>query len=138
MLSSHPEGFPALLGDYTMHAEGGANTDANVPLQSINSPTLTTATKTGSAGGNKNKTSRPTTPLNATGTGGLPLATPQAPLLARALYTYKANPDDPNELSFDKGEMLEIIDNRGKWWQVKRRDGNGVAIAPSNYLQLVT
>ena len=137
MLGSHPQGFPALLGDYTMHSEAPSTIDQNLPMQSMNSPTLTSATKMAAGGANGKKSSRPTTPLNATGTGGLPLATPQAPLLARALYTYKANPDDPNELSFDKGEMLEIIDNRGKWWQVKRRDGSGVAIAPSNYLQLV-
>jgi len=31
--------------------------------------------------------------------------------------------DDPNEISFAKGENLEIIDKQGKWWQAKKSDG---------------
>ena len=34
-----------------------------------------------------------------------------------------ASPDDPNELSFSKGEFLDIVDNSGKWWQAKKADG---------------
>ena len=62
--------------------------------------------------------------------------------------------DDPNEISFAKGELLDIIDKQGKWWQAKKSDGtvgseysppskilvslNAVfAVAPSNYLQLL-
>jgi SHO1 osmosensor len=35
----------------------------------------------------------------------------------------KANEDDPNEISFEKNEVLEVLDKGGKWWQVKRQDG---------------
>ncbi|KAJ1667159.1 Transmembrane osmosensor [Coemansia sp. RSA 1813] len=52
---------------------------------------------------------------------------------ARALYAYDSNPDDPNEVSFAKDEVMFVIDDSGKWWQVKRDDGT-VGIAPSNYL----
>ncbi|KAI8140557.1 hypothetical protein BJV82DRAFT_221787 [Fennellomyces sp. T-0311] len=51
---------------------------------------------------------------------------------ARALHGYHANAEDPNELSFDKDEVLEIIDKRGNWWQARKKDGT-VGIVPSNY-----
>lgn len=38
-------------------------------------------------------------------------------------YLDTANPDDPNEISFAKGEILDIVDKQGKWWQAKKSDG---------------
>ncbi|KIJ65069.1 hypothetical protein HYDPIDRAFT_110965 [Hydnomerulius pinastri MD-312] len=55
---------------------------------------------------------------------------------AKALYAYTASPDDPNEISFTKGEILDIVDKQGKWWQAKKVDGI-IGIAPSNYLQII-
>ncbi|KAJ7778482.1 SH3 domain-containing protein [Mycena metata] len=52
---------------------------------------------------------------------------------ARALYNYTASTDDPNEISFQKGDILEILDTSVKWWQAKKEDGR-IGIAPSNYL----
>jgi len=55
---------------------------------------------------------------------------------ARALYDYSASPEDPNELNFSKDEVLDIVDNKGKWWQARRPDGV-IGIVPSNYLQII-
>lgn len=30
---------------------------------------------------------------------------------AKALYSYSASPDDPNEVSFGKGDVLDVVDN---------------------------
>ncbi|KAI8328137.1 hypothetical protein BC941DRAFT_234631 [Chlamydoabsidia padenii] len=55
-----------------------------------------------------------------------------AKMNAIALHPYTANPDDPNELSFHKGEILEILDRRGNWWQARKQDQT-IGIVPSNY-----
>jgi SH3 domain len=41
-----------------------------------------------------------------------------------ALATDTASPDDPNEISFSKGEIMDIIDKTGKWWQARKDDGS--------------
>lgn len=63
--------------------------------------------------------------------------TPQPTVLrAKAMYAYSADPSDSNEVSFAKGDILEVLDNSGKWWQVKTPSG-AVGIAPSNYCSLI-
>eukprot|EP00732_Lithocolla_globosa_P007059 Lithocolla_globosa_v1_NODE_8620_length_799_cov_191.440860.p1 type:complete len:237 gc:universal NODE_8620_length_799_cov_191.440860:745-35(-) len=52
----------------------------------------------------------------------------------KAIFNYDANPKDPNELSFVKDEILEILDRKGKWWRARKQDGT-VGIIPSNYLE---
>jgi uncharacterized protein YgiM (DUF1202 family) len=39
------------------------------------------------------------------------------------MYSYQADPNDPNEVSFNKGDMLEVLDATGKWYQVKTEGG---------------
>lgn len=55
---------------------------------------------------------------------------------AKAQYAYTASAEDPSELSFAKGEVLDVLDKQGKWWQAKKSDGT-TGIAPSNYLQII-
>ncbi|KAJ7655971.1 hypothetical protein DFH06DRAFT_992017 [Mycena polygramma] len=61
---------------------------------------------------------------------------PEVTIRARALHAYKGSPEDPNELTFTKGEVLEIEDQEGKWWLAKKSDGS-FGIAPSNYLVII-
>lgn len=56
---------------------------------------------------------------------------------ARALYDYVANPGDPSELSFKKGDVFNITDSSlGSWWDVEAADGS-IGIICSNYVQLM-
>lgn len=64
-------------------------------------------------GGNASQRNMSQTQLGAQGE---PLMGSPVPVArARALYAYQASADDPNELSFGKGEILDVIDQSGKW-----------------------
>ena len=78
----------------------------------------------------------PSTGFAGVGTGGVPEGAAPRLQRAEALYSYKASEDDPTEISFNKGDILEIVDSSGKWWQAYRPNGE-LGIVPSNYLQML-
>ena len=58
------------------------------------------------------------------------------PYRAKAIYSYDADPDDPNELSFKKYDYLEISGLEARWWNA-RNQMHKTGIVPSNYLILL-
>ncbi|KAF5375048.1 hypothetical protein D9758_000551 [Tetrapyrgos nigripes] len=127
-------------GIRSQNSFGAVSADArSLGAASVNNPP-TSAGGPGSIGGGDNN--GPSSPLMA-GVGAVgqmgandAAAAETYSYKAKALYAYTASPDDPTEISFTKGEILDIVDKQGKWWQAKKSDGS-VGIAPSNYLQII-
>lgn len=57
--------------------------------------------------------------------------------IARALYMYQ--PAIPEELGFNKGDVLAVLRHQDDgWWEAEIHSGQGVGmngLVPSNYLQ---
>ena len=59
----------------------------------------------------------------------------QFPHTAKAMCSYKANPDNAHEISFSKGEILKFWGIQGRWWMAKNANGD-IGLVPSNLLSI--
>ena len=65
----------------------------------------------------------------------LPLCNDIGPRRVKAVYRYVRNPEKPDELSFDKGEVLDAWDKVPGWWNAKKDSGE-IGVVPSPYFIL--
>ena len=109
--SSPVSGYPGGLAGQN---DRNASQQRFIGPMAIHSPAQTTTAAVPMAGlGNEHHETNRNDVVSAT----------EYPYRAKAIYSYEANPDDANEISFSKHEILEVSDVSGRWWQAKKENG---------------
>ncbi|KAJ3568356.1 hypothetical protein NP233_g5769 [Leucocoprinus birnbaumii] len=98
-----------------------SNNSAGIGSGTMMAPAAPPSEGTRPTSGSHLDTSRPDSTARTT-TDATPV--PSQPLSrALALFDYTASPTDAYELTFTKGEVLEVLDKSGKWWEAIKADG---------------
>jgi len=64
-----------------------------------------------------------------------PQAAPSRPTMPRAKGLYPFQGQSPDELSFNPGDVLNIVSQEGEWWTAELNGRKGVI--PANYVQMI-
>ena len=62
------------------------------------------------------------------------------PVIHQVRTLYNFSPTNPEELSFKRGDMLEIIgkpEEDPEWWEARKENGS-TGLVPKNYIELIT
>jgi hypothetical protein len=99
-------------------------------------PTVDTSVPT-----SKQDMEMPTVPIKSVESDDTTTQSEDKKMRVRALFSYAKNTNDAKEISFQAGDILEVISNKGNWWQCCKLDTLGNIIeegyAPSNYLEKI-
>jgi hypothetical protein len=111
-------------------------TSLPISIGKESTPTVDTSVPT-----SKQDMEMPTVPIKSVESDDTTTQSEDKKMRVRALFSYAKNTNDAKEISFQAGDILEVISNKGNWWQCCKLDTLGNIIeegyAPSNYLEKI-